>query len=297
MGTNAMRAHAFALALAAFVLASALTPALAYGVRDMQGRTVEIPRVPQRIVSLLPSITESLCALGGCARLVGVDRFSNHPPQVKSLPDLGTGLAPQLEAIVRLRPDVVLMPNAPALMAQLAKFGIPVVVLEAHDLAGMRAQWRTLDALLQQERTDALLARLQAQLDQAAASAGSEAGRSVYFEVDATPYAAGPGSFIGELLAALGARNIAPPELGAFPRLTPEYIVRRNPQLIIHTPETPEGAFAQRPGWSAVDAVRDGRICTLSSSETDMVSRPGPRLGEAAGVLARCLWRAPRRAP
>ncbi|MCD2511801.1 ABC transporter substrate-binding protein [Comamonas endophytica] len=290
-----MRRRAVALALAACTLAGPPVPALAYGVRDMQGRTVEIARVPQRIVSLLPSVTESLCALSGCARLVGVDRFSNHPPQAKSLPRLGTVLAPQLEAIVRLRPDVVLMSHSPPLMAQLAKFGIPVLVLDAHDLAGMRAQWQVLDALLQQERTDALFTRLQAQLDQTAAAARGAAGRSVYFEVDATPYAAGAGSFIGELLAALGARNIAPPELGPFPRLTPEYVVRRNPQVIIHTPETPARAFAQRPGWSAVDAVRSGRICTLSSAETDLVSRPGPRLGEAAAVLARCLWLSPRR--
>lgn len=298
MGARTMRPRAFwAWTLAACALAGPWTLAQAYGVRDMQGRTVEIARVPQRIVSLLPSVTESLCALGGCARLVGVDQFSNHPPQAKSLPRLGTVLAPQLEAIVRLRPDVVLMSHAPALMEQLAQFGIPVLVLDAHDLEGIRAQWRVLDALLQQDRTDALLARLQAQLDQAAASARSAAGRSVYFEVDATPYAAGPDSFIGELLAALGARNIVPPELGAFPRLTPEYIVRRNPQVIIHTHDTPARAFAQRPGWGAVEAVRSGRICTLNSAETDLVSRPGPRLGEAATVLARCLWRAPRKQP
>lgn len=269
-------------------------PTLAYGVRDMQGRTIEFAQTPQRIVSLLPSVTESLCALGGCARLVGVDKYSNHPAQIASLPRLGTALAPPLEAIVRLRPEVVLTSNSPPLIAQLAQFGIPVLVLEAHDLAGLRAQWRVLDALLQQQRAETLFARLQTQLAQAAASVRDVAGQSVYFEVDATPYAAGANSFIGELLAKLGARNIAPPERGPFPRLTPEYIVRRNPQLIIHTPETATGTFARRPGWGAIDAVRSGRICTLSSAETDLVSRPGPRLGEAADVLARCLKLAPR---
>lgn len=294
MGARQLRLRRLGWALAACALLGPAA-ALAYGVRDTQGRTVEIAQVPQRIVSLLPSATESLCALGGCARLVGVDRFSNHPPETAALPRLGTVPAPQLEAIVRLRPDVVLMSHSPPLMAQLAQFGIPVLVLEAHDLAGLRAQWRVLDALLRQKRADALFARLQAQLEQAGASVGSAAGRSVYFEVDATPYAAGPDSFIGELLVALGARNIAAPGLGPFPRLTPEYIVRGNPQLIIHTPETPARTFAQRPGWSAVDAVRSGRICTLSTAETDLVSRPGPRLGEAAAVLARCLRLAPRR--
>lgn len=278
-------------ALAACALLAVLCPALAYSVRDAQGRSVEIARVPQRIVSLLPSVTESLCALGACARLVAVDAFSNHPPEIAALPRLGTSPAPSIEAIVRLRPDVVLMAYSPPLFAQLAQFGIPVLALEAHDTAGLHAQWRTLDALLQQRRADALIARLQDRVERVAQSARANAERSVYFEVDATPYAAGSSSFIGELLARLGARNIVAPALGPFPRLTPEYIVRQNPQLIIHTPETPAGAFAQRPGWGAIDAVRSGRICTLGAAEVDLVSRPGPRLDQAAAVLARCLAR------
>jgi iron complex transport system substrate-binding protein len=276
-------------ALALWALLGALGPALAYGVRDVQGRSVEIDRVPQRIVSLLPSVTESLCALGACERLVGVDAFSNHPPEIAALPRLGTSPAPSIEAIVRLRPEVVLMASSPPLMAQLAQFGIPVLVLDAHDTAGIHAQWRTLDSLQQQRRADALIARLQAGVERVAQLARAHAGRSVYFEVDATPYAAGSSSFIGELLARLGARNIVAPALGPFPRLTPEYIARQNPQLIIHMPPTPASAFARRPGWDAIDAVRSGRICTLGAAEVDLVSRPGPRLDQAAAVLARCL--------
>lgn len=288
MGAGQLSARLARGALASCLLAAVL-PALAYGVRDSQGRTVEIPRVPQRIVSLLPSVTESLCALGACARLVGVDALSNHPPEIMALPRLGKASAPAIEAIVRLRPDVVLMAYSPPLMARLAQFGIPVLALDAHDLAGMRAQWHALDALLQQQRADALIAGLQAGVDRVARLTRAAPHRSVYFEVDATPYAAGPGSFIGELLSRLGARNIVSPALGPFPRLSPEYIVRQNPQLIIHTPETPAAALAQRPGWAAIDAVRSGSICTLNAAEVDLVSRPGPRLDQAAAVLARCL--------
>lgn len=282
------RLRSAALAACALV-ASGFLPAQAYAVRDTQGRTVEIAQVPRRIVSLLPSATESLCALGACDRLVGVDGFSNYPPQVMALPQLGKNFAAQIEAIVRLRPDVVLLSHAPPSMAQLARFGIPVLVLDALDQAGIYAQLRTLDSLLQQQRAEALIAQMQAQVQRAAASVRTAAGRRVYFEVDATPYAAGPSSFIGELLTALGARNIVAPSLGAFPRLAPEYIVRQNPQLIIHTPETSPGSFARRPGWGVIDAVRSGQICTLTTVEVDLVSRPGPRLGEAAAVLARCL--------
>lgn len=287
MGARTLSARLAPWLLAACALLGA--PALAYGVRDAQGRTVEFDRVPQRIVSLLPSVTESLCALGGCARLVGVDAFSNHPPEVSALPRLGKSTTLSIEAIVRLRPDVVLMAYSPPLMAQLAQFGIPVLALDAHDMAGLRAQWRTLDALLQQQRAEALSARLQAGVERVAQSARAHAGASVYFEVDATPYAAGPSSFIGELLGQLGARNIVAPALGPFPRLSPEYVVRQDPQIIIHTPETPAAAFAQRPGWRSIAAVRNGRICTLGAAEVDLVSRPGPRLDQAAQVLARCL--------
>src|SRR5256885_8609837 len=126
-----------------------------------------------------------------------------------------------------------------------------------------------LDQLLQVQRANALLARMQAEVDQQAKAlaALTPAGQKVYFEVDATPYAAGPDSFIGQLLQRLGARNVLPQNLGPFPRITPEYVLRQQPELIIHTPQTPSASFATRPGWSRMPAVRSGRICALDRSE------------------------------
>ncbi|MXN31765.1 ABC transporter substrate-binding protein [Delftia sp. CH05] len=262
-----------------------------YTVTDMRGRQVRLARVPQRIVSLLPSLTESLCALDACERIVGVDEFSNHPARVAALPKLGHTFAPLVEATVRLRPDVVLMAYSAPVIAQLERFGIPVLALDANDMAQLEQVLHKLDQLLQVQRANALLARMQAEVDQQAKAlaALTPAGQKVYFEVDATPYAAGPDSFIGQLLQRLGARNVLPPNLGPFPRITPEYVLRQQPELIIHTPQTPSASFATRPGWSRMPAVRSGRICALDLVETDVVSRPGPRLGEAARALARCL--------
>jgi len=262
-----------------------------YTVTDMRGRQVRLERVPQRIVSLLPSLTESLCALDACERIVGVDEFSNHPARVAALPKLGHTFAPLVEATVRLRPDVVLMAYSAPVIAQLERFGIPVLALDANDMAQLEQVLHKLDQLLQVQRANALLARMQAEVDQQAKAlaALTPAGQKVYFEVDATPYAAGPDSFIGQLLQRLGARNVVPPNLGPFPRITPEYVLRQQPELIIHTPQTPSASFATRPGWSRMPAVRSGRICALDLVETDVVSRPGPRLGEAARALARCL--------
>ncbi|MDR3016033.1 MAG: helical backbone metal receptor [Delftia acidovorans] len=266
------------------------TPA-PYTVTDMRGREVRLARVPQRIVSLLPSLTESLCALDACERIVGVDEFSNHPARVAALPKLGHTFAPLVEATVRLRPDVVLMAYSAPVIAQLERFGIPALALDAKDMAQLEQVLHKLDQLLQVQRANALLARMQAEVDQQAKAlaAHAPAGQKVYFEVDATPYAAGPDSFIGQLLQRLGARNVLPPNLGPFPRITPEYVLRQQPELIIHTPQTPSASFATRPGWSRMPAVRSGRICALDLVETDVVSRPGPRLGEAARALGRCL--------
>jgi iron complex transport system substrate-binding protein len=268
--------------------ASTATP---YTVTDMRGRQVRLERVPQRIVSLLPSLTESLCALDACERIVGVDEFSNHPARVAALPKLGHTFAPLVEATVRLRPDVVLMAYSAPVIAQLERFGIPVLALDANDMAQLEQVLHKLDQLLQVQRANALLARMQAEVDQQAKAlaAHAPAGQKVYFEVDATPYAAGPDSFIGQLLQRLGARNVLPQNLGPFPRITPESVLRQQPELIIHTPQTPSASFATRPGWSRMPAVRSGRICALDLVETDVVSRPGPRLGEAARALARCL--------
>ena len=257
----------------------------------MRGRQVRLERVPQRIVSLLPSLTESLCALEACERIVGVDEFSNRPAHVAALPKLGHTFAPLVEATVRLRPDVVLMAYSAPVIAQLERFGIPVLALDANDMAQLEQVLHKLEQLLQVQRANALLARMQAEVDQQAKALAAQApaGQKVYFEVDATPYAAGPDSFIGQLLQRLGARNVLPPNLGPFPRITPEYVLRQQPELIIHTPQTPSASFATRPGWSRMPAVRSGRICALDLVETDVVSRPGPRLGEAARALARCL--------
>lgn len=262
-----------------------------YTVTDMRGRQVRLARVPQRIVSLLPSLTESLCALDACERIVGVDEFSNHPARVAALPKLGHTFAPLVEATVRLRPDVVLMAYSAPVIAQLERFGIPVLALDANDMAQLEQVLHKLEQLLQVQRANALLARMQAEVDQQAKAlaALTPAGQKVYFEVDATPYAAGPDSFIGQLLQRLGARNVLPQNLGPFPRITPEYVLRQQPELIIHTPQTPSASFSTRPGWSRMPAVRSGRICALDLVETDVVSRPGPRLGEAARALARCL--------
>jgi iron complex transport system substrate-binding protein len=113
-------------------------------------------------------------------------------------------------------------------------------------------------------------------------------GTRVYYEVDPGPYAAGETSFIGETLTRLGVKNIVSAELGAFPKLNPEFVVRANPDLIMVGQRSAVG-MTQRPGWSRISAVRNKKICVFPADQSNVLVRPGPRLAEAAQIMANCL--------
>ena len=253
---------------------------------------VELSRTPQRIVSLLPSLTESVCALQQCGRLVGVDRYSNWPEQVLQLPKVGGGLDPSIESIVALKPDLVLVSTSSHATDRLQALGLKVVALEPKrqmdarrvmgvlgDILGVPAEqgaervWREIDAAVEAAR-QSLPARAK--------------GVRVYFEVSRGPYAAGETSFLGEILKRLGARNVIPATMGPFPRLNPEFVVRAQPDIIMIGNRSMQDAVSY-PGWATLNAVKNQRVCTFTIEESDVLVRPGPRMAEAARLMARCL--------
>ncbi len=244
----------------------------------------------QRIVSLLPSLTESACLLDACDRLVGVDRYSDWPDSVRNLPRLGGGLTPDFEGLVRLNPDLVLAAGSSRLGARLRQLGIPVFEREPQNLAQAREAFLALGQQLGVRdavaRWMAIEARLEAQIR---ARPPAAKPLRVYVEVGGRgPYAAGAASFLGELLTRLGASHSIGPELGAFPMINPEWLLRHPPDLIILTHSEPVD-LGRRPGWAKLPAVKHQRICRLSPHEAALVTRPGPRLPDAAAILARCL--------
>jgi len=281
--------------IAALLALAVAAPALGVQVTDDRGVAVTLERPPQRIVSLLPSLTESVCALGGCARLVGVDRFSNAPDSVRRLPRLGGIDDAQVEAIAALHPDVVLAAPSARAVDSLAALGIPVLVLESRDQADVKRTLGVLARLLgTPERAAALWQDIDTQIRAAAAKVPPELrGRRVYFEVDAGPYAAGPASFIGQTLERLGMANAIPAALGPFPKLNPEYVVQLQPDVVMAA-RAELDAMAARPGWSALRALRDGRRCAFAPADYEVLIRPGPRMGEAANLLAGCLAALPK---
>ena len=288
--SGAMRRWACAIVLCALAASSGAALAQPIVVRDDRGIDVVLAAPPQRIVSLLPSLTESVCALDACARLVGVDRFSNWPGSVRALPQLGGLEDAQVERVVALKPDLVLAAPSARAIERFEQLGLKVLVLESRDRADVK---RTLNTLARVLGAAAQAAAVWSRIERDERLAVERVpahwrGRHVYFEVDATPYAAGASSFIGETLAQLGLVNIVPNELGPFPKLNPEFVVRAQPDLVI-AQHTNLAEMPRRPGWTGLRALRSGSTCGFEPAAYELLIRPGPRMGEAAQSLAACL--------
>ena len=281
------------LALAAALMATSAAQALQ--VIDDRGVVVNFDKTPQRIVSLLPSLAETVCELGQCQRLVGVDRYSTYPESLRTLPQVGGGLDPNIEAIVALRPDVVLMATSSRAGDRLRALGIKVVALEPKTYADVQRVMLKLGQLLGVADAQKIWRNIDAGVSAAAQSLpDSVKNTRVYFEVNQGPYGASESSFIGETLTRLGVKNILSAKLGPFPKLNPEYIVRANPDLIMIGQRSADG-MAQRPGWHSIRALREQRVCVFPVQQSDVLVRPGPRMAEGARLMARCLTdKAPR---
>ena len=277
-----------------WALALSWTPDVAtaspVALRDDRGVEHRFDQPPRRVVTLLPSLTEAVCAVGACDRLVGTDRYSNWPAAVVALPKLGGLDDAVVERIVALRPDVVLAASSTRAQARLEQLGLRVLSFESDRHEQVRSILQRLGQLFAAgAAADAAWRAIEADIERAATQVPSRLkGRSVYFEADSTPYAAGEASFLGQTLQRLHLRNVAPAALGAFPKLSPEFIVRSQPDVILatrrHVQEMPG-----RPGWSALKALRDRQVCGFDEPTYELLIRPGPRMGEAALAMARCL--------
>jgi iron complex transport system substrate-binding protein len=272
-------------------------------VTDDRGVVVKFAQSPQRIVSILPSLAEAVCELGRCQRLVGVDRYSNWPLALTRLPQVGGGLDPNIEAIVALKPDVVLMAVSSRAFDRLEGLGIKVLALEPKTHADVQRILKKLGQLLDVPEEQGA-ARLWRNIEAGIATAAQMLPKrtlginqptnqqtkppTVYFEVNPAPYAAGESSFMGETLTRLGAKNIIPAALGPFPKINPEFVVRANPDVIM-VGLRGSADLEQRPGWQRLRALREKRLCVFSNDESDVLVRPGPRMAEAALLMATCL--------
>ncbi len=267
-------------------------------VSDELGREVTLLQEPQRVVSMIPSHTETLCALNACDKLVGTDGYSDYPSEVEGLPKLGGGLTgveggPDLEAIVALEPDLVLVSEFGELASQLEGAGLTVYAGSPQTLEDTYAFFAVLGELVDREAEAALLTgRVRGEIAAVERLTAGLEPVSVYYELDPTPYSVGPASFIGVLLEKAGARTIVEASLGDFPQLDPEVVVAADPEVVILA-DAPFGESAEtlaaRAGWAGLQALQTGRVYELSEAESNFTGRAGPRVAEVVRLFARLL--------
>ena len=284
------RSRYFAIGVVLFLFSlSHIAFATPASVIDDRGITVVFDKSPQRIISLLPSLTESVCALGKCSTLVGIDRFSNWPKSIKDLPKLGGMGDVNIEHIVQLKPDVVLLERASPVITRLNGLGIKTFALDIKSMSDEERALQKLDLVLGTSEGARVWNKIQKEIVRASKQIpSSEKNIRVYFEVNPAPFAAGRNSFIGDILTRLGLVNIIPESVGPFPKINPEFVVQSKPDVILLT-ESTVAVIQKRPGWSSIPAVMRNRICTFSTDQNDVLVRPGPRMGEAALIISQCI--------
>jgi iron complex transport system substrate-binding protein len=268
-------------------------------VTDDSGASTTLAAPPSRVVSLNPGLTEITFALGHGDSLVGVDSYSNYPPEAGTIqPRLTAFPNPSVEAIVALQPDLVLtLAESDDVIAQLRAQGIPVVKMFPRDYDATVEDVRTLGQIYgSPDAGEALATDMTSRRDAVVAAVAGAPRPRVYEELDASqpgmPFAAGPNGFYGQLIELAGGTNIFADLPGDVGRVGAESIVQRDPEVIILTdsdlpfnPQSPDMVRA-RPGWSVITAVQNGSIYPVPGS---LYSTPGPRLALGLEDLARIL--------
>lgn len=253
-----------------------------------------LPARPRRIVTTAPSATELVFALGAGDRVVGVSRYDDYPPAVEALPKVGGIADPSVEAIVALRPDLVIgvaSAGSRGGLERLAGLGVPVLAVPASSLSDVFVSARAVGAALGDGAPDRALAlerditRDLARLA-VAARRGPAAARVAIVYGWKPLVLAGSTSFAGAIAALLGATNIAPPGGTAYPQVSMEQLVAARPDIIVDLSGASDERYAPWAGFRTIPAVRDGRVHAL---RTSALMRPGPRLVEGAKALAAVL--------
>ena len=284
-----------ALLLSALLLLS-FSPALAEGgvtVTDMMGREISLSAPASRVVALTAADCEILCALGCEDALVGRGEYCDYPASVLEKPSVQSGYETNIEQIIALEPQVVLMGTMAQTTEQveaLQNAGVQVVVSNAQDIEGVYTAIRLIGALMGKDaEAEEMVAGMQSAFADIAAKA-ENTGKTVYFEVSPLQWGlwtAGKNTFMDELAAMCGLTN-AFADVEGWAQISEEQVLERDPDYIVTITmyygegPTPVEEIKGREGWDALKAVQNGDILNADSNE---ISRPGPRLQDAAETI------------
>jgi ABC-type Fe3+-hydroxamate transport system substrate-binding protein len=279
-----------AITFAVFLLFNHLPTIAQISISDDMHRKVSLPKPAQRIVSLAPSITESLFAIGAGDQVAGVTDYCTYPPAARRKPRVGGMINPSIETIVNLVPDLIVLSmegNARQDFFRLTSLGVPVFVTNPRSIDGIYQSLRALGTITGRadsaeqviaalrRREDAVHTRLQ----------GVTPVRSLLFVSLQPLMCAGSATFLNELLHEAGAVNLAERTSGTYPSYSRERVIANDPDVILLTSDLlvdPAMLTTYFPEWQVLTAVRHHRVYRV---DADMVSRPGPRAIDALESL------------
>jgi iron complex transport system substrate-binding protein len=287
------------LAVVAGLLAVLLTapPAAGLTLRDMLGREVTLPRPPERIVSLVPSVTEIIFSLGAEARLVGRTDFCDHPAGVRAKPSVGGMVNPSLETLATLKPDLVVATdegNREETVRQLARLRIPVYLVHANRIAETVDLIERVGVLTgRQDAVPRLTGEMLRRVEAVRRAVAPYPRPRVLYVLWPDPLIVpGRASMLTELIEVAGGASITAGDGDAYPRFSLEAVVARAPEVIILADHSTGASTAGRPApeqWqrlSSVPAIRAGR---LHSADLSILHRYGPRVPDGLEMLARII--------
>jgi len=279
---------------ALLILGLCVAPAAALSVVDQTGRTLALPGPPRRIVSLVPSVTEVLYAIGAQGTLVGVTDFCDYPPEARRKPHVGDMLSPNLETLVTLKPDLVVATrsgNREETFDQLKRLGIPIylvdpvtvddvlrLVSDLGDLTGHRER-----AVLVDRDLERRIAAVQDRVK------GRPQPRVLYVLWPEPLIVPGRGALVSELIALAGGASVTADQGQGYPRMSLEAAVGRAPEVIVLARHGSRTGSAGREQWlrlESMPAIRSGR---LYIADGDLMHRYGPRLVVGLEKLARMI--------
>lgn len=264
---------------------------------DDMGREITLDKIPQRIVTHVPAITETLFALGLEERVVGVSEYCDYPEAAKLKPKVGGFFNPSIENIVELDPDLVLTNGSVEyVMTQLDELGITYIVLQPEDIDGILKNIKLVGKIAGIEsRAEKLVKDIQEHMSYVISQVEGAHRVKVFYIFASTdlnnPWTAGPGSFVDSLIAMAGGQNIAAKAIAPWVQFSIEEVVSSEPEVIIvnakhGTAATSKEELESHPAWQGITAVKQDEIHLIDG---DLVERSGPRIVQGLEEMARII--------